>query len=391
MTKSFRIWFVILLTLVVISAESKQMTGSESDSDSTSVELEPQKFLNELKRWINPYGSYRVYFGMNSNGYFGMSDNASRFGIEGGIPIHEKYDLEVFAVAEFGTNLVDRDEFIVFRADPGAEVTEEGNAVYSRLGFVGLRTHYLSFSVGKQWSVYYDVAEYTDQFYAFGADGAVTFNMESDGGISGTGRANRLFLLRSNFNSPIKFGIQAQTRYITDNSKQFADTWGASLRYEPEYGISIGIAFNIVRDGVEDPKFNQPKTGDKSIITAISYKKNRLHLSYSLSLFENHEMLRINDSTRYFFSGYGMELFAGYYLSKSERWRVATGFNLIQPKRVVEVGKFRLLYFVAECSYTFGTASHIFTTVKVNRSSDIFGALDTTSVFAMGLRFSFGY
>ena len=218
MTTSIRIWLVAILTVIAISLQAENIISGDSENDSTSVDLEPQKFLNELKKWINPYGSYRVYFGMNSNGYFGMSDNASRFGIEGGIPIHEKYNLEVFAVAEFGTNLVDRDEFIVFRSDPGAEVAEEGNAVYSRLGFVGLRTNYLSFSVGKQWSVYYDVAEFTDQFYAFGADGAVTFNRQSDGGISGTGRANRLFLLRTNFNSPIELGIQAQTRYITDNS-----------------------------------------------------------------------------------------------------------------------------------------------------------------------------
>lgn len=263
--------------------------------------------------------------------------------------------------------------------------------MFSRLGFVGLRNKYVSFSVGKQWSVYYDVAEFTDQFYAFGADGSVTFNMESDGGISGTGRANRLFLLRTNFNSPVKLGVQVQTRNITINSKQFVDTWGASVRYESDFGFSMGIAFNIVRDGVEKPEYYQPKIGDKALIAAVAYKSKRLHLAYSVSFFGNHEMLRINDSTKFFFSGTGMEFFAGYYLSKSERWRVAAGFNLINPKKEVQVGNYNVLYFVGEVSYTFGTASHIFTTVKVNRSSSIAGYIDTTSVFAMGLRFSFGY
>ncbi len=360
-------------------------------ADSAQVELEPQKYLYELQKKIIPYGSYRVTYGVNSNGYFGMSDNASRFGLEGTIPLSEKMNLGMFAGVEFGTNLVDKDEIIVFRSDPGAEITEEGNAVFSRLGFVGISAKYFDFSVGKQWSVYYDIAEFTDQFYAFGADGSVAFNLNSDGGISGTGRANRLFLLRSNLKLPIKVGLQAQVRGLTDNHKTFADTYGASIRYEPDFGLLLGIAINIVQDGVEDPKFNQPKIDDRAIIGAIGYLKNNFHMAFSFSKFHNHEKLELNDSVNYYFSGYGMELFAGYNFTKSRRWRVAAGFNLLQPENEKAVGKFRVFYFIAELSYNFSKASYIFTTAKINNSSDIGGVIDTTGVFAMGLRFSFGY
>lgn len=384
--------FIVILFSSIVSYSGIIPDSTFNDiPDSALVELEPQKFLNDLKKVVNPYGSYRITYGMNSDGYFGISDNASRFGVEASMPIVEDRQIGVFAVVEFGTNLVDKDEIIVFRTDPGSEYTEEGNAVYSRLGFVGVSTRYLDFSVGKQWSVYYDVASFTDQFYAFGADGSATFNLDSDGGISGTGRANRLFLLRSSFQLPLKIGLQAQVRDISENRKNFADTYGGSIRYEPDFGLILGFSFNIVRDGVSNPQFNQPKINDRAFIGAIGYKKNNFHIAFSYSIYNNHEKLEINDSVNYYFSGSGMELYLGYEFEKNRRWKVATGFNYLRPEKNTIAGSFREMYFICELSYNFSRSSYIFTTAKINNSSDIKGLVDTTSIFAMGLRFSFGY
>jgi len=359
--------------------------------DSSLVDKESQKFLYELKKRVIPYGSYRITFGMNTNGYFGMSDNASRFGIEASMPLNEKKSFRIFGVVEFGTNLVDKDEIIVFRSDPGAEYTEEGNAIFSRLGYMGVSTKYFSFSVGKQWSVYYDVSSFTDQFYAFGAEGSATFNLNSDGGISGTGRANRVFILRSKLKGPFKIALQAQNRDISDNHRTFADTYGASIRYEPQMGLLLGFSLNIVRDGVENPAFNQPKIDDRAFIGAIGFIRNNFHVAYSFSKFHNHEKLNINDTVSLFFSGYGMEFFVGYNFTKSRRWRAATGLNLLQPEKNSQAGLLRRLYYICEVSYNFSKSSYIFTTAKINNSSDINGLVDTVSIFAMGLRFSFGY
>lgn len=388
-----KISFVSFLLMTAIVAHPNIVPDSliNDESDSLCIELEPQGIFGVGDKFINAYGSYRINFGANTDGYFGMSDNASRFGIEGRIPVSERHGLEMFAVVELGTNLVDRDEIIVFRTDPGAEFTEEGNAVFSRLGFVGISGHYFDFSVGKQWSVYYDVAEFTDQFFAFGGEAAAAFNLGSDGGISGTGRANRLFLIRAKNIGPFNLGVQAQVRNLTSNNKSFADTYGASLRYEPNFGLMVGLSFNVVQDGIEDPKFNQPKKGDMAVIGAVGYINESFHVACSFSRFHNHEKLALNDSVDCYFSGYGMELFVGYSFSKDRKWRVATGFNYMQPDDAPEVGDYRLLYFIGELSYTFAKGSNVFTTVKFNRGSDRLGYIDSTSIIGMGFRFSFGY
>lgn len=381
---------LVVYSIVIFSANNNELHQSICN-DSLNHKDSTKNYLYEIKKVIIPYGSYRITYGMNTDGYFGISDNASRFGVRAEMPLNTSIGLDIFALVEFGTNLVDKDDIIVFRTDPGAEFTQEGNAIYSRLGLIGISTKYFDFSVGKQWSVYYDVSSFTDQFYAFGADGSGTFNLNSDGGISGTGRANRVFMLRSVLWGPLKFGIQAQTRDITDNHKTFADTWGGSLLWDQEKGLSFGLAFNIVRDGVENPLFNQPKKNDKAFIAALQYKKKKFHMAFSVSKFTNHEKLDINDTISYYFSGTGLELFIGYDFTQNRNWRIATGFNYLQPEKGTLAGSYRLQYYIVELSYNFSKSSYIFTTAKINNSSEISGIIDTTSIFAMGLRFSFGY
>lgn len=388
-----RIIMFLIFSLVYTFVEAQQMPDTLVNNmpDSLQEQLAPEDFLQHGVKYIDTYGSYRINFGMNTDGQFGMSDNLSRFGLEGRMPINKSGTIEAFAACELGTNLVDKDEIIVFSSDPGAQASEEGNAVYSRLGFVGVSTQYFDLSIGKQWSVYYDVSGFTDQFWAFGGDASGTYNLGTDGGVSGTGRASRLLLVRLNNTGPIKVAAQAQFRALTDNDKNFGDSYGMSLRYEPKNGFMAGVAVNIVADGVEDPIFDQPKKGDKAYVAGIGYVKNNINVAFTLSRFFNHEKIAINDSTDYYYSGHGIELFLSYNFPNYKKWRVATGFNYLKPDKSTEVGDFEELYFLVELSYAFAKASNVFSAVKVNNNADRIGNIDNVSIIGVGMRFSFGY
>jgi len=339
---------------------------------------------------VDAYGSYRIGFGCDNQGQIGMSDNASRFGIFGVLPVSESIGLHMFAQVELGLNLVDRDKVFVIRSDPGYQLGEADNTLYSRLGVLGLEVKDFSFSIGKQWSAYYDVAAFTDRFFAFGGEASGAFNLGGDGGISGTGRANRLFLARAQRGN-FKLALQAQARFLGEENIGFADTWGGSLRYLPDQGFQFGVSFNIVRDGLDHPAFNQPKKGDKALLGSVAWVAPKFHLAVLAGRYIQHERMVINDSTLLFYDACGVEFFASVTPGTSGKWRLATGFNYLQPDKNMGVDEYRLLYFLLEASYGFAHQSYVFSSLKLDLNRDLKGHNTRMDIFAVGFRFSFGY
>ena len=71
-----------------------------------------------------------------------------------------------------------------------------GDSVFLRLLYVGVETENGALTFGKNWSAYYQVSKFTDQFQGAGANATGTFNAGTDGGETGTGRANRTLQAR---------------------------------------------------------------------------------------------------------------------------------------------------------------------------------------------------
>ena len=130
-----------------------------------------------LSEHISAYGSLRFRSGLNGSGNFEINDKASRIGIRGELPIAG--ELYAFARVEMGLNIMKSPGQLVFSGDPGFAYGEDQDAVTTRLGILGIRTPYGSFSWGKQWSPYYDVGEFTDQYYIFGGEAQGTFNKKN--------------------------------------------------------------------------------------------------------------------------------------------------------------------------------------------------------------------
>jgi len=197
------------------------------------------------------HGEFSVYSRLGvvtavTRGEAQVQDNGSRLRFE----YASHGDQRFFAAAEWAVNLTTTPSTI----NPGEttssgflSIEESTNQVLgARLGYVGVDLGDSgTLTLGKQWSVYYDVTSYTDGFNAFGAEATATFNGGSDGGFTGTGRADGALVYRKSFIDVLDVGVQVQMRDLSNGD--LFDGFGLSLRARLTPRIEIGAAYNRAR------------------------------------------------------------------------------------------------------------------------------------------------
>jgi len=326
------------------------------------------------------YGSFRVRAGMNSSGDFEIDDKFSRIGIRGELPMGS--GMFAFARVEMGLNIMKAPGQLIFSGDPGYAFGEDQDAVTTRLGILGMRTPAGTFSWGKQWSTYYDVGALTDEFNIYGGETVGVYNL-SDGDPSGTGRASAALQYRVDYGL-VSFAAQVQNRSAGGNDQKFADTYGGSVLLSPAEGMTFGVAFNMVRDGVENPApdTKQVPEGDQALVLGGSVERGPWWVAYTVAWLEDHE----TDDEGRFFSGWGTELFARFSLTES--WRILGGFNYLTPEDE-HPGQYRIAYGMIGAEYAFVNNSAVFTEVKLEGSRDSEGDSHRPTIFGLGMRFNF--
>ncbi len=375
---------VIVMALLLMNGIYAQTTTTNTEETKTSeTEKKDSNWIDEIASRVTPYGSIRIGAGFAEEGEIGISNNAPRIGLKfkHALSNEEAENFNVIGGIEFGVNLVSRDETVEFAVDPGAGIAQVGDAVFARLGFLGVTYQDFEFTFGKQNSVYYTLgASQVDRFLAFGGAAIGVWNI-SDGGISGTGRANQVFILKYK-NKGLTLGAQAQARNISENSES-VDTYGFGANYTID-GFTIGAGYNKVNDGVEDPLPNQAKDGDEAFVTSASFEKDRFTIAASYAILKQHQ--RIGDT---FYDATGIEFYARYKFSTNKRWHVAAGFNYLKPDDDENLGDFDSKFGIAEVGYNFKKASHIFVAADIDQSEDSNGDRRNQSIFGVGIRFGF--
>lgn len=337
-----------------------------------------EKAPEEQIATMDPYGSLRIVVGSDFDGNIAMRDNISRVGIKGSAKIADGID--VVATAELGLNLWGRERQTIFGGDPGAPVGQVDNAVFARVGLAGIKGRAGQLTWGKQWAPYSDVAGMTDMAYVFGGDAGGIYAAGTDGGISGTGRADYATQYRYS-NDRFSLGLQTQFRSKTSNDQSWADTYQGALIWNAGGGFRVGFAYSEVRDGVPDPEPPQAKEGDKARAVSMSWERPRLYVGMTLSNLDNHE----RDDTGAWFSGEGFELFARYYLT--DRSAIETVINDLDPDDSYG-GKYRVRYGTAVFSYRYAKSSVVYAGYKVEESRDADGD-ERADVIGLGINYSF--
>ncbi len=346
------------------------------------ADVDPKSPAGDLPRarTIDTYGSLRVLAATDTDGHAEVRNNSSRIGIRGEKVLFRR--LNAFARWELGINLVANDRAILLiNADPGTPIGQGSQAVFSRLGFVGIESPIGNFSWGKQWSPYYDVAEFADQLVIFSGLASGAFGAGTDGGLAGTGRAERAFQYREAW-GPLAVGLQAQNRSLTINDRQWADAWAASLLFGRQNGFAVGAAYNEVRDGVPVPTLNEPQLGDRATIYGVRYRAARFYAGAIYAVLKQHEV----DDLGLRFDGNGFEVVLRQNLT--DRVWIEGAYNDLRPDSD-HPGDFRLQFGAANVVYSFGDASRLFAGFKVEGSSRSDGSNLTESTFAGGLNYTF--
>ncbi len=345
------------------------------------MDVDPEGPAGDLPRArpIDAYGSMRVATVWDTDGHRDIRNNGTRLGLRG----QKEFigSLTAFARLEAGVNMVANDRAIITSGDPGTPIGQGSQAISSRLGLVGLETPIGNFSWGKQWSPYYDVAEFTDQFVVFSGFANGAFGAGTDGGISGTGRAERAVQYRA-ARGAFSGGVQVQSRSSSSNDRSFADAWGVSTVVELGLGFGVGAAYNQVRDGVAMPTPNEAQLGDEASLFAVRYRADRLYAAGSYSVLKRHE---VDDLGRRF-NGNGFELAVRFDLT--DRVWLEGGYNDLQPDSD-HPGDYLVRLGVGNVVYRFGDASRVFFGGKIEGSTRSDGSDLAEHAIAFGLNYTF--
>jgi len=328
--------------------------------------------------FIDSYGSLRAAFVVDEDGFAELRNNSSRLGLRG----EKRFasGVNAFARYEVGMNLVANDRAII-SGDPGAPIGQGAFPLFTRLGFVGIQSRFGMLSFGKQWAAYYDVAEFTDQFQIFGGAAHGGFGAGTDGGLAGTGRAEKALLYRETIGW-FSGAVQTQIRATSPNDRHVFDTWGASVILGKATGFAAGAAFNQVRDGVAAPNPNQAHLGDEAAIFGARFRSANWYSAATYSVLTDHE---IDDLGRRF-SGDGIEL--ALRRAFGPRYWIELGFNNLRPDSDHD-GDFRTRFWLANLIYQFGDASRVFIGGRIDDSRNSDNTRRALGAFTAGLNYTF--
>jgi len=263
---------------------------------------------------LSPYACIANVFSLSKDGVY-VSDFIPRAGVSGKWHLDKERKYSVFTKVEFGFTLVSKNDYIHFSPDPGTPTGKSQQSVFTRQGYVGIATPYGKLSMGRQWGIHYTLAGNLDDTYFGGGIGFGVYNAGTDGGISGTGRADQALKYELNVDN-FYFGLQGQFRNETVNDMFFADTYGVATSYDFSF-VKIGVSYNKVLDGVENPIEIEAKIDDELVALLVDFKRKNWHFGFMPEYFVNHEL----NNEGVFYKGWGGEYSFRYHFGKDKKWR----------------------------------------------------------------------
>jgi len=200
---------------------------------------------------------------------------------------------------------------------------DPAQTIWTRLGYVGVEYHDTGeLSIGKRWSVYSEVASWTDMFDVFGGWASGQYPGGTDGGYTGTGRAEKVLMYRHTIKG-VFIGAQMQMRRT---GRRAVDSYGIACYLNISESLAIGAAWN---DAWVDDEFrlNIPGALDhaRALVTGFKLERDRLYVAGIYTWQDGNEIEHSEDNT-VAFSCHGTELYIHGDVAKG--LRLHGGFNL---------------------------------------------------------------
>jgi predicted porin len=348
--------------------------------------------VDEPFKW-EYYGSIRLRYRSTDAGSI-LGDAGSRAGLEA--EWHTAPEAWVYGRLEAGFNVLDELDQLL---SPGGSAGEgqQGDSVFPRLYTVGVETPVVVASYGKTWSTYYKIANFTDRFDSAGSSAVGTFNAGTDGGATGTGRADQVlqtrvfvdYLPETSRVKPFNLNIQLQRDQPIPgvDGAYYSNTIGLSAVLESRADFTLGIAYNLALiDDLDDPAVQAAGiSGDaEAFLLGARWFDEQRYIGFAVARLLNHEA---TDEGIYF-SGWGSELYARQRLIKGF-WLVA-GYNWLVPdKDQIQAGEYELLYGVAGLRYSIDDFNRLaYAEWRVDSTTSQDGG-ELGNIFTIGVRWDF--
>ena len=366
--------------------ENPEAVEAEKRKAQRQETVQPTPPLRELE----VYGSARIRLRTQSE-RSEWQDGGSRAGAKLNWEVSDKSF--VFGRAEVGFNLLDG---FAELTNPG-EVSEDfEDSIFERLLFLGFDAPIGQGLFGKNWSPYYSVAEYTDRFVDAGGSASGAFNADTDGGPTGTGRADKA--LQTDFDidflpvgifKPFKLNVQVQNKNEIPfgNGLRYGVALGSSAEITTRKDFKFGFAYNRASIGGDDlQELNSiGLTGDaEAVLLGTRAFGDRWYAGLTLSRLKNH---MTTDEGNYF-DALGAEFYSQYQV-RDRLWLIG-GFNGLRPDSNEPLaGDYRVLYGVFGVRLTFdGFQRMIYANYKLDDSRNADGTRGA-NVLTLGIRWKF--
>lgn len=339
---------------------------------------------------LSLYGSIRIRYRAAERASF-WGDGGSRVGVDGQWQYLPEYWL--FGRAEAGFNILDKLDLLFDSGDrpPGAKF---GDDVFLRLGYVGVETPDFMLVAGKNWSTYYRVTSFTDRFQGTGGSASGTYNAATDGGYTGTGRADNALQVRVLLDAfennddfkPLNLNIQIQQdRPIPQIDNTYYKTnYGLSTVLHTNNNFAAGVAYNHASVDENDLPALQAYGIDgnaTALALGLRWYDDEWYLGTVVSWLDNHET---TDKLIYF-DGTGMEIYGQKRIHK--QWWGVGGWNYLRPdSSETQAGNYKLNYYILGVRYSFREFSQmIFANIRFENSRLQDGS-QLGNVYTIGVR-----
>ncbi len=384
----------------VVSSEQKEARDREkgaAEDPMTQRDIDkvdnPDVLKKEKKLLLKGYASLRYrYRRYEEENVFGDSDTR----VGGGISWKFHPQWRVFANAEIGVSLLDEVDALI-NPKGGSGELGLGDTIYRRLLYAGIETPRSNLTFGKNWSTYYKVASYTDRFQGTGGNACGVYNAGTDGGPSGTGRADRVLQTRfmpTNISrllrlKPVNINLQVQhgNPIPQVEDRNYGTAIGLSAQIMTTSDFSAGIAYNFADiPNNQDPVFRAAGIdGDNhAFVFGVKWFNDDWLLSTTVARMFNHET---TDEDIYF-NGTGWEVYAQKRIFP--RWWVTGGWNWQGPDAGQEqAGDYEIKNGIIGLRYTFDEFRRmIYTNIQFSDGSTASGE-SPANFYTVGVRWDF--
>ncbi len=324
-----------------------------------------------------------------------VQDNATRVGMN----FATRGAIKMFAGTEWGVNLVRSEtQFNLSAAgsdtDFGSVATTTNPVFLARLGFVGVDFGPLGkVAIGKQYAVQYDIAGYTtDRFNVFGGQGTHAYVAGTDGGQTGTGRADRIVNYRNTILKFLEVGVQGQFRGAGNDTT--TDGAGGSLQFKILPGVKFGGTYT--RTNWSPTQQQLRGMGSNSDYMAVGTRIDWRILQFGAVYSRQHNgdvafvAAPNGQSTPIVFDAVGAEVYTRINVG---RFAVIGGYTLQDPKVRDPLlnPNFKTSYFILGAEWFFAKNGKVYSESRIDVDSTTAAGEPGYNVFTIGFRYDFSW